>query len=84
MVVLIFGTSKRSKNIPNSVGNIANIGKNPGKNGPDVGEKLHFEVVLRQQQQHFWCWVVLVVLLLGWVPDQSLVFVVAVVVWLSF
>ena len=63
MVVLIFGTSKRSKNVPNSVGNIANLGKNPGKNipnsvvnianlgknpgkkGPDVGEKLHFEVV---------------------------------------
>ena len=79
MVVLIFGTTKRSKNIPNSVGNIANIGKNPGKNGPDVGEKLHFEVVAA-----FLVWVVLVLLLLGWVPNQSLVFVVAVVVWLSF
>ena len=44
-----------------------------------MGEKLHFEVVLRQQQQqHYWCWVVL----LGWVPDQALAFVV--VVWLSF
>ena len=35
MVVLIFGTSKRSKNIPNSVGNIANLGNNPGKNIPN-------------------------------------------------
>ena len=46
-VVLLFGTSKRSKSIPNSVVNIANLGKKSGKNGPELGEKLCFQLVLR-------------------------------------